>query len=100
MPQFYVYILANPKSRRLYTGVTNNLERRMYEHRHRLVAGFTKEYHIHDLVYYEVTGDVRAAITREKRIKGWARAKKVQLIESVNPSWRDLSAEWFGEGIR
>jgi putative endonuclease len=98
MEQYYVYILANGKSRKLYTGVTNDLQRRVHEHRHGLVAGFTKEYHIRELVYYEATSDIRAAIAREKQMKGWARAKKVALIESANPKWQDLSAEWFGEG--
>jgi putative endonuclease len=89
---YYVYILAN-KSRTLYVGVTNNLERRVYEHKHNLVAGFTSRYRIDRLVYFEETGDVQAAIAREKQLKGWLRAKKVALIESVNPTWEDLSAE-------
>lgn len=85
------------KSRTLYTGVTNNLERRVYEHKHGLVPGFTKKYHITRLVYFEDTPDIQAAIAREKQIKGWLRAKKVALIESVNPKWDDLSAEWYEE---
>ena len=79
------------KSRTLYTGVTNDLERRVYEHKQKLVAGFTAKYNIDRLVYYEATEDVNAAISREKQIKGWLRAKKIALIESMNPDWVDLS---------
>ena len=82
------------KSRTLYTGVTNDLERRVYEHKKKLVPGFTAKYNIDRLVYYEATEDVNAAISREKQIKGWLRAKKIALIESVNPVWRDLSLDW------
>ena len=88
--QYYVYIMTN-KSRTLYTGVTNDLERRVYEHKQKLVPGFTAKYNITRLVYFEVTQDVQAAITREKQIKGWLRSKKIALIESVNPEWKDLS---------
>jgi putative endonuclease len=80
--------------RTLYTGVTNNLYRRVYEHKEKLVPGFTKRYNIDYLVYIECTSDVVAAITREKQIKGWTRAKKISLIESSNPEWRDLSLDW------
>ena len=98
--QYYVYILANI-SRRLYVGMTNDLERRIYEHKHKLLPGFTSEYNITRLVYIETTADVVAAIAREKQIKGWLRRKKVALIESLNPTWEDLSAEWFqGESLR
>ena len=85
------------KSRTLYTGITNNLERRVLEHKQKAVKGFTSKYNIGWLVYYEVTEDVQAAIAREKQIKSWSRAKKVALVESANPAWRDLSAEWFME---
>ena len=95
MKQYYVSILTN-RSKTLYTGVTNTLQRRLYEHKHHLVAGFTSKYHITRLVYFEETSDVNAAIAREKQIKGWVRAKKVALIESINPDWRDLSEEWRG----
>ncbi|MCD6288275.1 MAG: GIY-YIG nuclease family protein [Candidatus Hydrogenedentes bacterium] len=95
--QYYVYIMAN-KSGTLYTGVTNNLERRVYEHKQKLVPGFTKRYNITRLVYYDVMANVRDAIENEKRIKGWLRAKKVALIESVNPGWRDLSEDWREDG--
>ena len=95
MRQYYVYIAAN-HSRTLYTGVTNDLARRMYQHKHNLVPGFTSRYSIHRLVYFEITNDVRAAIAREKQIKGWRRRKKLATIESMNPAWDDLSQEWFG----
>jgi putative endonuclease len=93
MKQYYVYIMSS-KTRRLYTGVTDNLERRVHEHKNKLLPGFSKRYNISRLVYYETCTDVRAAIAREKQIKGWLRAKKVALIESVNPAWDDLSAGW------
>lgn len=90
---YYVYIMTN-RSRTFYTGVTNNLERRVYEHKHKLVKGFTRQYNITMLVYYEMFGDIRDAIEREKQVKDWRREKKIALIESMNPEWRDLSAEW------
>ena len=93
--QYYVYIMTN-KRRTLYTGVTNNLERRVSEHQRRLLHGFTTDYSIRFLLYYEAWPDIRAAIAREKQIKGWARARKMALIESVNPAWRDLSHGWLG----
>ncbi|HLI34070.1 MAG TPA: GIY-YIG nuclease family protein [Terriglobia bacterium] len=96
MKTFYVYIMAG-KFRALYTGVTHNLERRVFEHRHKLIPGFTSQYNLDRLVYFEAFGDVRAAIQREKQIKGWLRAKKVALIVSQNPTWKDLSEGWFGE---
>ena len=92
--QYYVYIMTN-KSGTLYTGVTNNLERRIYEHKMHLVDGFTKKYKIDKLVYFEETDDINAAISREKQIKGWLRKKKIALIESTNPEWDDLSSELF-----
>jgi putative endonuclease len=88
--QYFVYIMTN-KSGTLYTGVTNNLERRIYEHKHHLVNGFTKKYRIGKLVYFEETNDINAAISREKQIKGWLRKKKIALIESMNPGWKDLA---------
>ncbi len=96
MANYFVYILTN-RSGTLYVGVTNNLLRRVYEHKHKLIPGFTKRYKIDRLVYYEHTPDVRAAIAREKQIKPWRREKKVALIESKNRDWHDLSAEWFSE---
>jgi len=94
--QYYVYIMTN-KSRTLYTGVTNDLERRVYEHKQKLVPGFTARYNITRLVYFEATEDVQAAIVREKQIKGWLRRKKIALIESANPRWEDLSVKWRNE---
>jgi putative endonuclease len=87
---YYVYIMTN-HSKTLYTGVTNNLERRVHEHRLKLIPGFTSKYNITRLVYYEETTDVLSAIAREKTIKGWLRTKKIALIESVNPTWNDLA---------
>lgn len=94
MKRYYVYILANATGT-LYTGVTNNLKRRVYEHKHKLVEGFTKRYNVSRLVYYEETGDIKAALMREKQIKGWLRQKKIKLIKSVNPKWEDLSEGWY-----
>ena len=90
MKQFYVYIITN-KSGSLYIGVTNNLERRMYEHKHKLIPGFSFRYNIDRLMYFEETSDVNEAIRREKVLKGWLRKKKIALIEAVNPNWEDLS---------
>ena len=91
--EYYVYIMTN-KSRTLYTGVTNNLMRRVYEHKNKLVPGFTSKYNIQFLVYYEAGNDINAAVAREKQIKGWLRSKKIALIDSMNPQWKDLSEEW------
>jgi putative endonuclease len=93
MNLYYVYIMTN-KSKTLYTGVTNDLQRRVFEHKHHLVEGFTEKYNITKLVYFEETSDVREAICREKQIKGWLRKKKIALIESINPEWKDLSEDW------
>jgi len=76
-------------------GVTNNLERRLFEHKSKLVDGFTKRYNIDRLVYFEQTVDVLSAIAREKQVKSWSRSKKIALIESINPIWEDLSTEWY-----
>lgn len=95
MKQYYVYIMTN-RSRTLYTGVTNDLQRRVHEHKQKQIPGFTQKYNITQLVYYEETPDVKAAIAREKQIKGWLRSKKIALVESLNPDWRDLSADWDG----
>lgn len=92
--QYYVYIMTN-YARILYIGITNNLERRVYEHKMRLTSGFAARYGLTSLVYFEVTGDVETAITREKQLKGWLRNKKVALIESINPEWKDLSKDWI-----
>ncbi|MDO8636502.1 MAG: GIY-YIG nuclease family protein [Dehalococcoidia bacterium] len=92
--QYYVYIMSNV-SRTLYIGVTNDLERRVYEHKQKLTEGFTKKYNVTMLVYFEETNDVNAAIDREKELKGWRRKRKIALIESMNPEWKDLSSGWF-----
>ena len=94
MKQYYVYIMTN-RSRTLYTGMTNDLRRRVWQHKEKIIGGFTAKYNITRLVYYEETSDVRAAIAREKQIKGWLRQKKIALIEAENPDWRDLSEEWY-----
>ena len=93
MRQFLVYLLAS-HSRRLYVGVTNDLLRRVTEHRQGLCT-FTARYHITRLVYFESTGNVRSAIEREKQLKGWLRRRKVELIEAANPFWEDLAEDWF-----
>ncbi len=87
---YHVYILANGKNKTLYTGVTDNLVKRVYQHKNDLVEGFTKKYKCHKLVYYELCDDIEQAIAREKQIKGGSRAKKIKLIESINPTWREL----------
>jgi putative endonuclease len=87
---YYVYIVAS-RSRVLYTGVSNDLERRVFEHKNKLTPGFTSKYNVDRLVYFEDTGDVLAAIAREKQVKAWTRAKRVALIESINPDCRDLA---------
>jgi putative endonuclease len=97
---YYIYIMTN-QSDTLYTGVTNDLTKRVYQHKNKLLPGFTTKYNITRLVYFEETNDVQAALAREKQIKGWLRKKKVALIESVNPKWLDLSADWYkGEILR
>ena len=93
MNQYFVYIMTN-KSKTLYTGVTNNLQRRVYEHKEKIFKGFTAKYNITKLVYFEILNDINSAIRREKQIKGWLRKKKTDLIETTNPEWKDLSEEW------
>jgi putative endonuclease len=90
---YYVYIMTN-ESDTLYTGVTNDLTKRVYQHKNKLLPGFTTKYNITRLVYFEETNDVQTALAREKQIKGWLRKKKIALIQSVNPKWKDLSADW------
>jgi putative endonuclease len=94
MTTYYVYIMAS-NSRTLYTGVTNSLERRVYQHKFKVKEGFTSRYNIRKLVYFESFGDIYNAIRREKQIKGWTRKKKIVLIGSMNPKWQDLSWDWF-----
>ena len=88
--QYFVYILAS-RSRRLYVGCTNDLARRLAQHRAGVFAGFTSRYRIHSLVHFEVTTDVRAAIARERELKGWSRERKMRLVESANAGWLDLA---------
>jgi putative endonuclease len=94
MAQYHVYIVSS-RSGVLYIGMTNNLERRMYEHKHKLIPGFTAKYNVNRLVYFEAFERPIDAIRAEKRIKGWTRAKKIALIESNNRQWKDLSEGWF-----
>lgn len=93
MKTYYVYIMTN-HSGTLYTSTTENLEQRVYEHKHNLVPGFADKYNITKLVFYEEGNDENAALAREKQIKGWQRSKKVALIESKNPEWKDLGLAW------
>ena len=88
--KYYVYILTNLHNKVLYTGVTNNLKRRVYEHKNKLLEGFTKRYNVDKLVYFERYTDVKTALNREKEIKGWLRVKKQALIEAENPNFEDL----------
>ena len=88
--EYYVYILASKMRGTLYIGVTNNLIRRVFEHKNDLVEGFTKEYRVHQLVYFEQTGSIESAITREKQLKKWRREWKIELIEQFNSGWKDL----------
>ena len=91
--EYYVYIMSN-WSRTLYVGVTGELMARVSQHKAKAKSGFTRKYNVTDLVYYESTNDVRAALEREKQLKGWLRKKKIALVESMNPEWRDLSLDW------
>ena len=92
--QYYVYIMTN-KSRTLYVGMTNNIKKRVYEHKKKLIEGFTKKYNINQLLYFETFGDSNSAIDREKTIKGWLRNKKIELLNQTNPHWKDLSHDWY-----
>ncbi|OGK57109.1 hypothetical protein A3J15_02465 [Candidatus Roizmanbacteria bacterium RIFCSPLOWO2_02_FULL_38_10] len=92
---FYTYILASKRNGTLYIGVTNNLERRIYEHKNNLIPGFTLKYNIYLLVYYEQIPEINTAIKREKQLKKWNRKWKLDLIERVNPNWNDLSLNWI-----
>ncbi len=91
---YFVYIITNPVYTVLYIGVTNDLERRMYEHKQKFVSGFASKYNCTKLVYFDTTEDVVSAIEREKELKGWVRRKKIALIENENPNWRDLSEDF------
>ena len=94
--QYYVYIMTN-RSGTLYIGVTNDLMRRVYEHKTKQIDGFTKKYHLTSLAYFEAGQDIREAIAREKQLKGWSRAKKLALIKTTNPKWDDLSEGWYAK---
>lgn len=94
MKQYHIYIMTNT-SRTLYVGVTNNLERRVWQHKQKLADGFTKRYNITILACYEATDSIEAAITREKQLKRLLRSKKIAIVESMNPQWLDLSAGWY-----
>ena len=87
---YYVYILTTRNNKVLYTGVTNDLKRRVFEHKSGLNEGFTKKYHVHKLIYFEIFDYVELAIAREKQIKGYSREKKIKLIEAMNPEWKEL----------
>ena len=91
--KYYIYIMTNRYKRVLYTGVTNNIIRRVYEHKHNVADGFTKRYNAHYLIYYEIFDNIEAAINREKQIKSWKRKRKITLIEGFNPQWHDLYEE-------
>jgi len=88
--QYYIYIMTNKRNTVLYTGVTNHLRRRIYEHKEKIVGGFTKKYNVNKLVYYEIFDDIENAILREKQIKAGSRGKKIELIKNMNPEWKDL----------
>ena len=95
MKEYYIYILASKFNGTLYIGVTNNLIKRVYEHKNNIADGFTKKYSIHNLVYYESCTSIENAIVREKQLKKWHRAWKINLIEQLNPQWKDLYIELF-----
>jgi len=95
--QFFVYVMSNgPRSASLYTGITGNLTRRVWQHKNHLIHGFTSRYNLTRLIYYEAFAYPDAAIEREKEIKGWRREKKLRLIQSMNPRWDDLAKDWQG----
>jgi putative endonuclease len=94
MASYFVYIMSST-SGTLYTGITKDVKRRVYEHKHKHIDGFTKKYDVTRLVYFEETPDVKSAIAREKQIKGWVRSKKIALIETLNPKWEDLAKDWY-----
>jgi putative endonuclease len=96
MKIYYVYIMTS-NTGTLYTGVTKDLERRVYEHRSKIFKGFTEKYNIKRFVYFEETGDIDSAIAREKQIKSWRRKKEIELVKTMNPTWTDLSEDWFEE---
>ena len=90
MKNYFIYVLSSKKNGTLYIGVTNDLKRRVFEHKNNIVEGFTKKYQVHDLVYFEITESIEVAITREKQLKNWKRRWKIELIEKENKNWEDL----------
>ncbi len=92
--RYFVYLLTNWNNKVMYVGVTNNIERRIYEHKNKTVQGFTEKYNVSKPVYFEETNDVTSAISREKEIKKWRREKRNTLVHGMNPEWEDLSKEW------
>jgi putative endonuclease len=92
---YYVYLLTNWNNRVIYIGITNNLYRRLYEHKYKMIKGFTSTYNVNKLVYFEQTSDVNSALEREKQLKKWRREKKDKLVASANPEWKDLSEGWY-----
>jgi putative endonuclease len=92
---YYIYLLANWNNKVLYVGITNNLMRRVYEHKSKLVKGFSEKYNLTKLVYFEETTDIYTALAREKEIKQWRREKKDQMVNITNPDWVDLSKDWY-----
>ena len=95
MATYYVYMMANKRNGTLYVGVTNNLERRIYQHKMGEIEGFTKKYGIKSLMFYETTESIESAIVREKQLKHWNRKWKIELLEKSNPDWRDLAEDWY-----
>ncbi|MCB9210889.1 MAG: GIY-YIG nuclease family protein [Ignavibacteriales bacterium] len=95
MKTYHVYILASERNGTLYIGITSSLAKRIYEHKNKLIEGFTKKYDVNNLVYYEETSDVNSAIAREKQLKKWNRRWKLELIEKQNPNWIDLAEDWI-----
>lgn len=95
MKNYFIYILASRKNGTLYIGITNNLQKRIYEHKNELLEGFTKKYGVKRLVYFEQTNDIQSAIQREKNLKKWKREWKINLIEMSNPEWKDLAVDWY-----
>ena len=94
MNEYYVYILSNKINSTLYVGMTNDLKRRIFEHKNKLIPGFTEKYNVNKLVYFETVSDVKAAIQREKNLKNWNRSWKIELIKKNNPTFKDLSEDW------
>ena len=97
---YYVYILTNWNNKVMYIGVTNNIVRRLYEHKNKLISGYTSKYNVNKLVYLEETDDINEAIRREKQLKGWKRERKNELVESINPEWKDMSEEMKDPSLR